>query len=165
MSVSFKVKSKATLVQELKDFTKHKWKRSLKDFEHIAGSLNWALNVCPLLRPGLEAIYEKIRGKTNSKGLLWINRSIVKELLWATFHLEHSDGVYFFKSVSWNLNLLPSDVVQVFCDASGTGLGFWYPALNLSFQSPLPSHSPVEDIFFYESLCVSSGIHDAVTRV
>ncbi|KAG2050845.1 hypothetical protein BDR06DRAFT_974263 [Suillus hirtellus] len=67
--------------------------------------------------------------------------------------------------VSWNLNLLPSDVVQVFCNASSTGLSFWYLALNLGFQSPLPSHSPVEDIFFYESLCVSSAIHDAVTHV
>jgi hypothetical protein len=165
MRVSLKSESKAELVKELKAFAKHKRKRSLREFEHIAGSLNWALNVCPLLRPGLAAVYEKMRGKTNSKGLLWVNRAVVEELLWAAFHLERSNGIYFLKSVSWNPTALPADFLHVYCDASGTGLGFWYPALDLGFQSPLPARSPVEDIFFYESLCVTSAIHDAVTRV
>lgn len=56
-------------------------------------------------------------------------------------------------------------MLQVFCNASGTGLGFWYPALNLGFQSNLPDHPPVNGIFFTEALCVASAIHDAVTRL
>ncbi|KAG1851649.1 hypothetical protein F4604DRAFT_1933926 [Suillus subluteus] len=44
-------------------------------------------------------------------------------------------------------------------------MGFWYPHLNLRFQSNLPEHPPVADIFFFEALCVASAIHDAVTRI
>ncbi|KIK39922.1 hypothetical protein CY34DRAFT_88341 [Suillus luteus UH-Slu-Lm8-n1] len=44
-------------------------------------------------------------------------------------------------------------------------MGYWYPSLNLGFQSSLPTRSPVNDIFFYEALCVGSAIHDAVTRL
>lgn len=73
MKISLKEDSKRGLVQELQEFARYKHKRSLRDFEHIAGSLNWALNVCPLLRPGLSAVYAKIKGKSNTRGMLWIN--------------------------------------------------------------------------------------------
>jgi hypothetical protein len=165
MRISLKEDSKRNLVSELRSFAKYKQKRSLRDFEHIAGSLNWALNVCPHLRPGLSALYAKIKGKTNAKGMLWMNHSVVEELVWAAYLLERSDGVYLFKSVSWSDLPHASDVLEVFCDASGSGLGFWYPRLNLGFQSNLPHRSPVNDIFFYEALCVASAIHDAVTRL
>lgn len=97
--------------------------------------------------------------------MLWLNRSIVDELLWAAFHLDRSDGVYLLKSVSWRFQPLSPDILQVYCDASGSGMGFWYPSLNLGFQSSLPPKAPVHDIFFFEALCVSSAIHDAVTRL
>jgi hypothetical protein len=93
MKISLKEESKCTLVQELREFVKYGRRCSLWDFKHIAGSLNWALNVCPLLRPGLSALYAKTKGKTNSKGLLWMNRRVVKESLWGSFHLAQSDGV------------------------------------------------------------------------
>jgi hypothetical protein len=73
MKISLKADSKLGLVKELKDFARYKSRRSLRDFEHIVGSLNWALNVCPLLCPGLSAVYAKIKGKTNSKGMIWLN--------------------------------------------------------------------------------------------
>lgn len=73
MKISLKEDSKRGLVQELQEFARYKHKRSLRDFEHIAGSLNWALNVCPLLRPGLSAVYAEIKGKSNTRGMLWIN--------------------------------------------------------------------------------------------
>lgn len=165
MKISLKEDSKRALVNELRSFAKYKQKRSLRDFEHIAGSLNWALNVCPHLRPGLSALYAKTRGKTNSKGMLWINHSVVEELVWAAYLLERSDGVYLVKSISWSFAPLTSNVLEVYCDASGSGMGFWYPYLNLGFQSGLPEHSPIRDIFFFEALCVASAIHDAVTRL
>jgi hypothetical protein len=165
MRISLKEESRRALVQELRVFARYKQKRSLRDFEHIAGSLNWALNVCPLLRPGLSALYAKVKGKTNSKGLIWLNHAVVEELLWAAFHLERSDGIYLFKSVAWPPFPLRSDVLQVYCDASGSGMGFWYPSFNLAFQSNLPERPPIADIFFSEALCVASAIHDAVTRL
>jgi hypothetical protein len=165
MKILLEADLKVSLEQELKVFARYKRKRSLREFKHIAGSLNWALNVCPLLRPGLSTVYVKTKGKTNSRGLLWLNRAVVEELLWAAFHLEHLDGIYLLKSVSWSSNPLPNNTLQLYCDASGTSMGFWYPALNLGFQSQLPKRCPVQDIFFYEALCVCSGIRDGVTRL
>jgi hypothetical protein len=78
-------------------------------------------------------IYAKTKGKTNFRGPLWLNHAVVEELLWAAFHLEHLDGIYLLKSVSWSSNPLPNDTLWLYCDASGTSIGFWYPALNLSF--------------------------------
>ncbi|KAG2349427.1 hypothetical protein BDR05DRAFT_972469 [Suillus weaverae] len=164
MKISLKEDSKQALVQELCSFARYKQKQSLRDSEHIAGSLNWALNICPHLCPGLSALYAKTKGKTNSKGMLWINHSIIEELQWAAYLLEHSDEIYLVKLVSWPFLPLPSNVLEVFCDASGSGMGFWYPYLNLGFQSGLPEHSPIQDIFF-EALCVASAIHDAVTQL
>jgi hypothetical protein len=164
MKISLKEESKRALVQELRDFVKYKRCHSLQEFEHIVGSLNWALNVCPLLHPGLSAVYTKIQGKTNPKGLLWLNQTVVEEILWAAFLLTCLDRVYLLCSVSWEFQSL-SDTLQVFCDASGMGIGYWYPSLNLGFQSNLPAQSPVNDIFFYKALCVASAIHDAVTRL
>ncbi|KIK38173.1 hypothetical protein CY34DRAFT_91430 [Suillus luteus UH-Slu-Lm8-n1] len=43
-------------------------------------------------------------------------------------------------------------------------MGFWYPSLHLGFQSNLPVHLPVSDIFFFEALCVASAIHDALSH-
>ncbi|KAG2340133.1 hypothetical protein BDR05DRAFT_977435 [Suillus weaverae] len=163
MKISLKDDSKAALIRELQEFARYKSKRSLRDFEHITGSLNWALNVCPLLRPGLSAVYAKIKGKSNSKGMLWLNRAVVEELVWAAYHLERSNGIFLLKSVSWCYNPLPLNTLEVYCDASGSGMGFWYPSLNLAFQSGLPERPPITDIFFTEVLCVASAIHDAVT--
>lgn len=84
---------------------------------------------------------------------------------WAAFHLKCSNGIYLFKSVSWCFLTPQCDMLEVFCDASRSGMGFWYPSLNVRFQSSLPTHSPVTDIFFYKVPCVSSAIHDSMTRL
>ncbi|KAF8223351.1 hypothetical protein L208DRAFT_1317156 [Tricholoma matsutake] len=34
--------------------------RTLRDFQHLAGWVNWALNAYPLLHPGLSCLYEKM---------------------------------------------------------------------------------------------------------
>jgi hypothetical protein len=165
MKITLKEESKYKLVQEIKAFARFKSRRSLREFEHIAGSLNWALNVCLLIRPGLSALYAKTKGKTNSMGLIWLNCNIVTELLWAAFHLERSNGIYLLKTVSWNFDPLPNNILQVFCNASDSGMGYWFPELLLGFQSNLPLKSPVDDIFFHEALCVGSAIRDGVTRL
>jgi hypothetical protein len=167
MRITLRNEAKSDLISELRTFARHRHRRTLRECEHIAGSLNWALNVAPMLRPGLAALYKKMKGKTQTKALVWLNRRIVLEILWAAEHLERSNGVYLLKSVSWNLHLIAHapDVLRVYCDASGVGMGFWYPSLHLGFQSNLPARPPVSDIFFYEALCVASAIHDALSRI
>jgi len=165
MKITLKEESKYKLVRKIKAFARFKSRRLLREFKHIAGSLNWALNICLLIHPELSALYAKTKGKTNSKGLIWLNRNVITELLWVAFHLEHSNGIYLLKTVSWNLDPLPNDILQVFCDASGSGMGYWFPELLLGFQSNLLLKSPVDNIFFHEALCVGLAIWDGVTRL
>jgi hypothetical protein len=138
IKITLKEESKIALVAEIREFARYKSKRSLQDFEHIAGSLNWALNVALLLKLGLSAIYVKIKGKSNTKGMIWMNHSVVHELLLAAFHLERSDGIYLLKSLSWQLHCLPLDVLQIYCDMLGMGMGFCICPLTLGFKPTFP---------------------------
>jgi hypothetical protein len=46
----------------------------------------------------------------------------------------------------------------------GDGLAYWFPGLNIGFQSALPSSVPTGTIFFFEALAVTVAILDAVIR-
>jgi hypothetical protein len=128
----------------------------------LAGWLNWALNVYPLLRPGLSALYAKTAGKLQSRAKIWVNRDVVRELNWVVQHLLSADGVFFFKSISWNFAHLPPDVLQVYTDASGDGIAYWFPSSNLGFQSQLRGDAPTGTIFYFEALAVTAAILEAV---
>ncbi|KAH7903103.1 hypothetical protein BJ138DRAFT_1138793 [Hygrophoropsis aurantiaca] len=165
MSAKMSDESRLRLIKQINNFARHGNRRTLKDFQTLAGNLNWALNVYPLLRPGLSSLYSKISGKKHSKALIWINQSIVDDLHWTSDHLDHSDGVYFLKSENWDSRNLDKDDLEVYCDASGNGMGFWYPSLTLGFQSMIPPSTETDTIFFFEALAVYSALHDACPRV
>ncbi|KAG2754245.1 DNA/RNA polymerase [Suillus brevipes Sb2] len=165
MRVRMSDESRLILIQSLVDFAQRGTRRSLRDFQRLAGHLNWALNVYPFLRPGLSALYAKTAGKQESWAVLWVNRDVTRELAWIVRHLQASNGVYFLKSVSWSYRNLPESVLRVYTDASMGGVAYWFPSLNLGFQSTLPSYAGSCDIFFFEALAVTSAILDAVTRL
>jgi hypothetical protein len=127
--------------------------------------MNWALNVYPLLRPGLSALYAKTAGKLESRAKIWVNRDVVRELTWVVHHLHAADGIFFFKSISWDFAHLPEDVLKVYTDASGDGIAYWFPSANLGFQSPLLGDAPTGTIFYFEALAVTATILDAVHRL
>ena len=62
--------SRLQLITAVRDFTLHGMRCPLRDFQRIAGHLNWALNVYPFLHPGLCAVYAKTAGKLFQKALL-----------------------------------------------------------------------------------------------
>ncbi|KAJ8582038.1 DNA/RNA polymerase [Rhizopogon salebrosus TDB-379] len=138
---------------------------SLHDFQRLAGWMNWALNVYPLLRPGLSALYAKTAGKLESRAKIWVNRAVVRELTWVVRHLLSTDGIFFFKSISWYFAHLPEDVLRVYTDASGEGVAYWFPSANLGFQSRLPGDAPIGTIFYFEALAVTAAILDAAHRL
>jgi hypothetical protein len=159
--------SRANLIQTLREFAQHGTRRTLRDFQHVAGHLNWALNVYPMLRPGLCAVYRKMMGKLLQRALIWINRDIERELQWAVGHLIKSDGIFIVKSVSWDFHELPKTVLRVYCDASALALAYWFPVTNEGFQAHLnvfPGQSS-ESIFFKEALAVCAAIQSAVARI
>ena len=161
MRVQMSDESRLLLIQSIIDFAQRGSRRALRDFQRLAGHLNWALNVYPMLRPGLSALYAKTAGKLHSRAQLWINRDVVRELLWIADHLRTSNGVFFLKSVSWSYRQLPPSTFRAYTDASGSGLAYWFPDLHLGFQAELPRSAPTGTIFYFEALAVTSAILDA----
>ena len=59
-------------------------RRSLWDFQWLAGHINWALNVYPRMQPATSALYEKITRKSRTFASICINNDICRELTWFT---------------------------------------------------------------------------------
>ncbi|KAF9242255.1 hypothetical protein BU15DRAFT_72791 [Melanogaster broomeanus] len=165
MRVRMSDESCLQLISVLRDFAQHGMRHTLRDFQQIAGYLNWALNVYPMLRPGLCAVYAKTSGKSQHKALIWVNRDVERELTWAVDHLLHSKGICFLKSVSWCYNDLPESVVHVYCDALPLAMAFWFPSTNLGYQAFIQDSEPHDSIFFYEALTVCGTILVAVMQL
>ena len=60
-----------------------KVKYLLRDFQHLAGWFNWALNVYPLLKPSLSNVYAKMGHLKPDKPLTkhYVNNTIQLDLL------------------------------------------------------------------------------------
>jgi hypothetical protein len=133
----------------------------LKHWERLAGWFNWALNVYPHLRPALNNIYAKMKGKCNRQQKIYINNAVRSDLLWAIRHIRNSDGIQLLKSIAWDV--AEADYV-VYCDACPEGLGFWYPQTKEGFHAATPSHISREYIFYFEALCVVSALDHIQAR-
>jgi hypothetical protein len=127
----------------------------LKHWQRLAGWFNWALNVYPLLRPALNNVYAKMKGKQKKDQRVYINNAIRDDLKWALTHIESSVGVHLFKSFSWSPS--SADFV-IYCDACPEGLGYWYPKSKEGYYAPTPVTVPTNAIFYFESLSVLSAL-------
>ena len=63
LSFTLPQEARARLVDELERWSQKGVRKKVKEWQQIAGWINWALNVYPLLRPALNNIYMKIHGK------------------------------------------------------------------------------------------------------
>ena len=53
------------MVADISGFLAHPSRKPpLRDWQRLAGYLNWALNVLPWARPALTEMYRKMRGKS-----------------------------------------------------------------------------------------------------
>ena len=75
--------------------------RSLRYFQWLAGWINWALNMYPLLWPSLSNVYEKIQQGSSAFQKLSINNVIWDELFWLANHLEHLTSVHIIRPWEW----------------------------------------------------------------
>lgn len=133
-------------------------RHSLRQFMQMAGWINWALNIFPLLKPALSGLFGKIRGKQRPDALIYVNKQIRFELSWFASHARQSDGILIMESIAWR----PVDANFVFfCDASLDGLGCYFPAFNTGFHAVAPVSAPLGNIFFLEALSVCWAIHIA----
>ncbi|RDX39556.1 hypothetical protein K466DRAFT_466935, partial [Polyporus arcularius HHB13444] len=76
-------------------------RRSLRDFQSLAGYINWALNVFPFLRPALSSLYAKMANKVNPYAAIYINQPIRSELSWLVNHLHNATGIHFLSDEPW----------------------------------------------------------------
>jgi hypothetical protein len=148
------------LLKELAEWCQSGVRRKAKEWQRLAGWVNWALNVYPLLRPALNNIYDKLRGK-GQEARIWANNSIREDLQWAKDKVLESDGIRLLKSLSWDVDAATSIALT---DACPRGFAFWYPQLSIGFATSTPSQTPATQITFYESLAVFSALEDARSR-
>ena len=137
-------------------------KYSLKDFQRLSGWFNWALNVYPLLRPALSNVYAKMSHAKPDKPLtkLYVNNGIRSDILWAIDHLSRLPGTRILWSTDWDVN--DADITA-YCDASLSGLGYWFPDLSVGFWSAIPEAPPHDTIFYFEALSVLSAIQHSTS--
>ncbi|KAF7305905.1 hypothetical protein HMN09_00744700 [Mycena chlorophos] len=121
----------------------------LREFQRIAGWLNWSFNVYPLLKPALSHVYDKMSGKSNPDALVYVNRGVVRDLEWFVGHLEISSGIHLLEVTDWDAT--DADITA-FGDASLAGIGFYFPDSGIAFQSSPPAYAPAGNIFFLEAL-------------
>ncbi|RDX45993.1 hypothetical protein OH76DRAFT_1485786 [Lentinus brumalis] len=153
------------LLQEIESFadaSNNNRRRSLAQFRAFAGYVNWANNVMPLLKPALANCYAKTAGKTNRHAGIFLNAAIMRDMQWLSRRAAAAPPVSLLRSLAWT----PADLVQglvsdefALVDASGTGLGLYFPWLHWGFHCLRPGSAPSGAIFFFEALAVCSAVH------
>ncbi|KAF9030107.1 hypothetical protein BDZ89DRAFT_1091661 [Hymenopellis radicata] len=123
LTATLPAEAKADLVEHVRDFAlTPRRRRSLHEFEQLAGWMNWALNVYPLFKPALCNLYVKMSGKSRAHATINLNKPLIEELLWFVEHVEASSGMLFFANIDWNP--FTEANLTIFCDASLTGMDF-----------------------------------------
>ncbi|KAJ7171596.1 hypothetical protein C8R43DRAFT_1084968 [Mycena crocata] len=154
MRVTIPDEARAIFLAELRRWThrsKHGVRRSLREWQALAGYANWVFNVFPLLKPSLCNVYVKLEGKEKADALICISETVRRDLVWLANHIEKADGIFLIKTVDYH----PDDAnLIIYCDASTHGDG----------RGELPDGIRVDlKIFFYEALCVCAALHHATT--
>jgi hypothetical protein len=158
MRVSMDEKDRLDLIQHVLDFTATApggTRRTLREFQQIAGWINWSFNVFPLLKPALSNVYAKISGKSDSFAKIYVSKGVIRDLEWFTSHVQASNGVYLFQEIDWDSDR--ADVVA-YADACLSGLGFFFEHTKEGFQCMVPHDPPRDTIFYFEALAVVSVV-------
>ncbi|KAF5356493.1 hypothetical protein D9757_012570 [Collybiopsis confluens] len=148
--------SKDELVRQVRSFANSR-RRTLHEWQQMAGWMNWSFNVYPLMRPALSNVYEKMSGKSNPSAQIFVNKAVTTDLLWFAEHVERSSGMFFFANLDWDPST-ESDLI-IYGDACLDGLGFWVPSCNAGFSGntdPASEMGPI--IFYWEALTVLSAL-------
>jgi hypothetical protein len=152
--------AKEQLSKELEEWSKKGVRKKVKEWQQLAGWINWAFNIYPLLRPTLNNIYDKIRGK-DQDARVWSNKTIRDDLSWAKGRVDVSSDVRLLKSCTWEINAATCVAKTGTCPK---GLAFWYSRLDLGFMAPTPCETPATQITFYEALAVLLVLENAWSR-
>ncbi|KAF8236731.1 hypothetical protein L208DRAFT_1250632 [Tricholoma matsutake] len=93
-AISLSPQSITDIVQKIEIFlTSPNCSPILRDWQQLAGHLNWLLNVLPWGRPALMELYRKMSGKTHSYAAIPINSTIIADLSWLKSIIPRSIGI------------------------------------------------------------------------
>jgi hypothetical protein len=166
MIISMPLQARSDLCDAILDFVqtdrmekRSSWRRKLKEFQQLAGWINWALNVYPHLRPALARLYQKMAENPNPNKRIRVNEPLVRDLLWIRQRIRQSSGVFLMDSIAWDE---PDADTVIYTDASLSGLGFWCAMGNEAYYADLPWPVPEKTIFFYEAFVVLCAIRYAI---
>ncbi|KAJ8482207.1 hypothetical protein ONZ45_g15028 [Pleurotus djamor] len=168
LTITMTPERKSDLLIALRNFAhyplihgKRKQKISMGDLSKLAGWVNWALNVYPLLRPGLCHIYSKMSGIFIPSLKVHVNNDMRREVDWMITHLEKSDGVRILKSLDWDVD---SASVVLYTDASLVRMAFWSPQCHEGFVCDNLAGNEGASINVWETLAVVSALHHISER-
>jgi hypothetical protein len=164
MRVSMDEEDRTRLLQHVSSFIATApggTRRTLREFQQLAGWVNWSFNVYPLLKPALSNVYAKIGGKSQPHAKIFVSKAVIRDLQWFKTHVERSSGVYLFEDVGWDKS--QADIVA-YSDACLSSLGFFFEDSRQGFQCLVPTDAPKGSIFYFEALAVVSVVH-AATRM
>ncbi|KAJ3742267.1 hypothetical protein EV360DRAFT_27052, partial [Lentinula raphanica] len=92
----------ADLVEKINTFLGHPSRKPpLREWLHLCGHINWALNVLPWGRPALTELYAKIDNKAGMKSGVPINVAVKESLTWLVEVLPQSIGVRLLDDGFW----------------------------------------------------------------
>jgi len=149
--------SKEQLERELEEWCQKGIRKRVKEWQQLAGWINWSFNVFPLLQLALNNIYSNLRGKAQD-AKVWANMAMKEDLLWARERMKQSDGILVLRSLSWEIN---EAMCVLKTDACPEGFAYWYLSSKEGFVTPTPAGMQASSIIFYEAMVVLSALHDA----
>jgi hypothetical protein len=160
MRVTMDSEDKAKLLERVADFIHTApcgTRRSLREFQQLAGWINWALNVFPLLKLGLSNVYDKISGKTKSHAMIYVSKGVVDDLRWLYDHVEASYRIRVFEATDWSIDQVD---YTAYGDASTMGMGYYFVETKCGYQSHLPLNPPKDVIFYFEALTILAVVEN-----
>ena len=160
LSISMSAEAKEKLAGAICNFIlntpDNKCQQSLRSWLRILGYANWALNAFPILKPALNSSYDKVAGKTLLSQAVYINKEVRNDLLWFADSALKLDGVCLFSAEEWSAD----EDIQIWCDASKEGLGFWIPQIACGFVGDAVVEDDLSfNIFFNEALTILAALH------
>jgi hypothetical protein len=134
---------------------------ALRDWQRLAGHLNWLLNVLPWGRPALTELYRKMSGKVHSYRGIHINAAVTANLTWLALIIPGSIGVRFVDAGLWGID--DADMVM-WTDASlRLGLSFVFAGNGFYYQLRECPADITIDIFFLELVAILSAVFYAAS--
>lgn len=135
-------------------------KATLKEFQALAGLLNFCLRAIPPARAFTRRIYDVMQGVVKPHHFIRVSVAVKDDLrVWLTF-LDLFNGCYYFPQIDW----VDDEHLQLFTDSAGNldlGCGAFFRNHWLFFKWPTEwaGTEAMRDITFLELVPIVLAIH------